>query len=143
MYIYKASNTGMSEADMEQNFRIIEVEGDPTSVVGIRYRPVDTAADTTPNPAAGLGSTTDDRQETTSSQDDELDDQVYWADRPGGFWGGQRLRSTLHEDLKVRPLSGRCMCFEFSANVLLYGRPRFTRNGLLFSFGFTGKQAGR
>ena len=114
MYVYKALDTAMSEGELEQNMRIIEVEGDPTSVVGIRYRPADTAADTTPNPAAGLGSITDDRQETTSSHDDEPDDQVYWADRPGGFFGGQRLRSTLHEDLVVRPFCERCMavvCF--------------------------------
>ena len=110
MYIYKAMDTGVPEDEdgyMEENIRIIEIEGDPTSVVGIRYRPVDTAADTTPNPAAGLGCTADDRQGATSSQDDKLDDHLYWADRSGGFLGGQRLRSTLHEDVAVRPLYGR------------------------------------
>ena len=102
MYIYKAMDTGLPEDEEEYldgNMRIIEVEGDPTSVVGIRYKPVDT--DTTPNPAAGLGSAAEGRQEGTSSQDDDVDDQEYWADRSGGAFGGQRLRSTLHEDIAV------------------------------------------
>ena len=37
----------------------------------------------------------------TSPANETVVDEEYWADRPSGFCGGQRLRSTLKEDIAV------------------------------------------
>ena len=102
MYIYKAMDTGVSEhanEKVDQNMRVIEVEGQLTEVVGIRYKPIEADAAAVP---AGLALTDDGKLVDTSPQDD-VDDSEYWADRPSGFLGGMRLTSTLREDVAVRP----------------------------------------
>lgn len=103
MYIYKAMDTGVLEdanQNVDENMRVIEVEGQLTHVVGIRYKPVDSGAAAVP---AGLALTDDGKLVDTSSHSDDVDDSEYWADRPSGFLGGKRLTSTLREDIAVRP----------------------------------------
>ena len=99
MYIYKTMDTGLPDDDQDrfdENMRIIEVEGHPTSVVGIRYKTADTAP-----PPAGIARTVDGKLVDTSPQSEDVAHEEYWADRPSGFCGGKRLTSTLQEDVAV------------------------------------------
>ena len=103
MYIYKAMDTGVPELaneEVDENMRVIEVEGQLTEVVGIRYKTVEADAAAIP---AGLALTDDGKLVDTSPHNDDVDDSEYWADRPSGFLGGKRLTSTLREDIAVRP----------------------------------------
>ena len=99
MYIYKTMDTGIpsdNEEHLDENMRVIEVEGQPTSVVGIRYKTADTAP-----PQAGIARTADGKLGDTGPQSAEVENEQYWADRPSGICGGQRLTSTLREDTAV------------------------------------------
>lgn len=101
MYIYKTMDTGVTDEDQErfdENMRIIEVEGHPTSVVGIRYKTLDTAP-----PPAGIARTVDGKLADTGPQSENVEHEEYWADRPSGLCGGKRLTSTLKEDTAVSP----------------------------------------
>ena len=120
MYIYQAMDTGVPEdenEDVDENMRVIEVEGQLTKIVGIRYKPVESGAAASP---AGLALTDDGKLVDTSSQSDDVDDSEYWADRPSGFLGGKRLTSTLSEDIAVRPpcSSAELRCTRSTACIL-------------------------
>ena len=85
------------EEALDDNMRVIEVEGKPTAVVGIRYK-----AATEAPPAVGIVRTTSGKLVDTSYASGDLDEQEYWADRPSGICGGTRLTSTFREELAVR-----------------------------------------
>ena len=97
MYIYKSMDDGLpveEESEKGDNMRIIEVDGKPTSTVGIRYTSSDTGA------AAGIQRTKSGRFVDTTHPEEKQTE--YWADIPSGFMGGQRFRTTTREDLAVR-----------------------------------------
>lgn len=100
MYIYRSMADGIPqehEEALDDNMRVIEVEGKPTAVVGIRYK-----AATEAPPAVGIVRTTSGKLVDTSYASGDLDEQEYWADRPSGICGGTRLTSTFREELAVR-----------------------------------------
>jgi len=86
------------EEALDENMRVIEVEGKPTAVLGIRYK-----AATDAPPPIGIARTASGKSADTGPQIDELEQQEYWADRPSGICGGTRLTSTFREELLVRP----------------------------------------
>ena len=97
MYIYRSMADGIShqtEEELDENMRVIEVEGKPTAVVGIRYKAVDEAP-----PPIGIIRSASGKLADTGPQSEDIDHQEYWAERPSGLCGGQRLTSTLREDL--------------------------------------------
>lgn len=83
------------EEELHENMRVIEVEGKPTAVVGIRYK----AADDAP-PSIGIAGTASGKLTDTGTVSD-VDDSQYWADRSSGPCGGERFTSTFREDLAV------------------------------------------
>ena len=99
MYIYRSMADGIPrehEEALDENMRVIEVEGKPTAVLGIRYK-----AATDAPPPIGIARTASGKSADTGPQIDELEQQEYWADRPGGICGGTRLTSTFREELLV------------------------------------------
>ena len=84
------------EEALDENMRVIEVEGKPTAVLGIRYK-----AATDAPPPIGIARTASGKLADTGPQIDELEQQEYWADRPSGICGGTRLTSTFREELVV------------------------------------------
>ena len=99
MYIYRSMADGIPrehEEALDENMRVIEVEGKPTAVLGIRYK-----AATDAPPPIGIARTASGKLADTGPQIDELEQQEYWADRPGGICGGTRLTSTFREELVV------------------------------------------
>ncbi len=99
MYIYRSMADGIPrehEDALDENMRVIEVEGKPTAVLGIRYK-----AATDAPPPIGIGRTASGKLADTGPQIDELEQQEYWADRPSGICGGTRLTSTFREELVV------------------------------------------
>lgn len=79
---------------LASDMRVIEVDGTPTPVVGIRYK----------GGAPGQAEVTRDGKLTDNDEglpppDEYEEDREYWADRPSGCCGGARLRSTLREDI--------------------------------------------
>lgn len=99
MYIYRSMADGIPrehEEALDENMRVIEVEGKPTAVLGIRYK-----ATTDAPPPTGIARTASGKLADTGPQIDELEQQVYWADRPSGICGGTRLTSTFREELVV------------------------------------------
>ena len=84
---------------LASDMRVIEVDGTPTPVVGIRYK----------GGAPGQAEVTRDGKLTDNDEglpppDEYEEDREYWADRPSGCCGGARLRSTLREDILVKHL---------------------------------------
>ena len=65
-------------------------------VVGIRYKVADAPA------PIGVSRTASGKLADTGSQSEDVAEQEYWADRPSGFCGGQRAKTTFAEDLAVR-----------------------------------------
>ena len=98
MYIYQTLPSGIP-ADEDWNnvtegMRIIELDGHPAPVVGIRYK----ATDKVPQ-SMGAARTESGRLAGPRSKD--ILDFEYWADRPSGLCGGQRARTSLKEDFAV------------------------------------------
>lgn len=83
-----------NEEALDENMRVIEVEGKPTAVLGIRYKGATEAP-----PPVGIARTASGKLADTGPQTDELEQQEYWADRPSGICGGTRLTSTFREEL--------------------------------------------
>jgi hypothetical protein len=99
MYIYRSMADGIPrehEEALDENMRVIEVEGKPTAVLGIRYK-----AATDAPPPIGTARTASGKLADTGPVTDELEPQEYWADRPSGICGGTRLTSTFREELVV------------------------------------------
>lgn len=102
MYIYRSMADGLLSEESEglaSDMRVIEVDGTPTPVVGIRYK----------GGAPGQAEVTRDGKLTDNDEglpppDEYEEDREYWADRPSGCCGGARLRSTLREDILVNHL---------------------------------------
>ena len=95
MYIYKSMDDGIpvdEESEKGDNMRIIEIDGKPTSTVGIRYTSSDTGAAGTERTKSG--------RFVDAGRPDETQTE-YWADIPSGFLGGQRFRTVSREDLAV------------------------------------------
>ena len=102
MHIYRSMADGLLSEENEglaSDMRVIEVDGTPTPVVGIRYK----------GGAPGQAEVTRDGKLTGHDEglpppDEYEEDREYWADRPSGCCGGARLRSTLREDILVNRL---------------------------------------
>ena len=98
MYIYQTLPSGIP-ADEDWNnvtegMRIIELDGRPAPVVGIRYK----AADKAPQ---SMGAARTESGRLAGPRSKEEPDVQYWADRPSGLCGGQRARTTFKEDFAV------------------------------------------
>ncbi len=101
------------EEALDENMRVIEVEGKPTAVLGIRYK-----AATDAPPPIGTARTASGKLADTGPVTDELEPQEYWADRPSGICGGTRLTSTFREELVVSlDASSQHSCLLFSLGV--------------------------
>lgn len=99
MYIYQSMPDGIPHGPNGENLaetvRVIEVDGQPADVVGIRYKVVDAP------PSVGIERTTSGKLVDTGPQSEDVGEQEYWADLPSGCCGGRRLTQTLAEDLAV------------------------------------------
>lgn len=99
MYIYQSMPDGIPHGpngeNLAETMRVIEVDGQPADVVGIRYKVVDAP------PPVGIERTTSGKLVDTGPQSEGAGEQEYWADLPSGCCGGQRLTQTLAEDLAV------------------------------------------
>ena len=107
MYIYQTLPCGIPAGqdweNLTEGMRIIEVDGHPAPLVGIKYRAV---AKPLPGsqPQMDAARVSSGKLAGTGPQSERPESSMYWADRPGGSCGGQRLRSTLAEDLAVSHL---------------------------------------
>ena len=127
MYIYQSMPdgiTGPNGENLAEQVRIIEVDGAPAPVVGIRYK-----ADSAP-PPVGIERTKSGRLVDTGPQSEDVDDQEYWADKPSGFCGGQRLKQTLAEDLAVCILLRIFWLSRASTHILPYNVTSLSRDTL-------------
>lgn len=100
MYIYQSMPDGIPHGpngeNLAETMRVIEVDGQPADVVGIRYKVTETP------PPVGIERTKSGKLVDTGPQSEDVGEQEYWADLPSGCCGGQRLQQTLAEDLAVR-----------------------------------------
>ena len=100
MYIYQTLPSGIPAdedwSNATEGMRIIEIEGDPAPMVGIKF----SAADKAPQ-SMGAARTFSGRLAGPGPQSDMGAEAEYWADRPGGLCGGQRARTTFAEEFAV------------------------------------------
>lgn len=104
MYIYQSMPDGIVHGpdgeSLTDQLRIIEVEGEPSKHVGIRYKSTDEFG-----APIGVSRTASGKLGDSGSGLEDLNEQQYWADKPSGFLGGRRLKETLAEDIAVRSAS--------------------------------------
>lgn len=104
MYIYQTLPSGVPAGadwdNLTEGMRVIELDGHPQPMVGIKFR-ANGKPPPDPHPALSAARVASGSQAGPGPESERSDKLTYWADRSGGCCGGQRLRSTLTEDLAV------------------------------------------
>ena len=111
MYIYRALDdssrvTEEESLHLKDDSRVIQLEGHPATVVGIRFNLQSRSSSTQPAHQEG-------EQLAEVYGRDRDGTPQYWADKPNGICGGERARDAWREDLQARTASQRwrhCSC---------------------------------
>ena len=113
MYIYQTLPCGIPAGpdweNLTEGMRIIEVDGHPAPLVGIKYRAGAKALPSS-QPQMDAARVSSGQLAGPGPQSAHPVSSTYWADRPSGGCGGQRLRSTLAEDLAVSHFEACTYC---------------------------------